>query len=574
MSARADVSPADMSPAAMSPADMSSADVSDASRDGRPVRLLFAGGPIHPVAGPDLPQAVAVAGDTILEVGSLADCRAALGRGHQEVDLASATLVPGFIDAHCHPLMLGQTDSWVDVSPARAPDIPALVKLLRQQAAVLPSGEPLRAYGYNHRALPERRHPGAADLDQAAADREIYVMNQSGHGGVLNSVGLAVHGITASTPDVPGGHIGRYPDGRPDGLVMDAACDLITGEGGVKLGRHGPNLHLPPAPGDAARWLAHAQRAFLAAGVTSLIDAQVSQREFTAYTHALADGRLHVRTGMRIISSYLPELLALGVGGPLGGDLLNVTGVKIYADGTLGGWTAWFPCGYHGEHETTGLLYHTPEELADIIARAHQAGLPTGTHAQSPGAIGLVVEAVEQVQGRLGRRVRHTVEHCGLPTPELVQRMARAGIQPVMQPAHHASFGDGVLAAVGEELGQRYNPAGDYLALGMLPALSSDAPVTPPDPLGAIRAAVTRRTGAGVPLGGSQLRLNVASALAAHTVAAARAAGTAMRVGSLEPGKLADLTVLDADPLRMAPAQLDRVRVAQTWIGGTLRYQR
>jgi predicted amidohydrolase YtcJ len=151
--------------------------------------------------------------------------------------------------------------------------------------------------------------------------------------------------------------------------------------------------------------------------------------------------------------------------------------------------------------------------------------------------------------------------------------MARAGIQPVMQPAHHASFGDGVLAAVGEDLGQRYNPAADYAALGLLPALSSDAPVTPPDPLGAIRAAVLRRTGAGVPLGGSP-GLDPAAALAAHTIAAARAAGTADRVGSLEPGKLADLTVLDTDPVAAAPKQLDDIAVTQTWVGGTLRYQR
>ena len=240
----------------------------------RPARLLFAGRPIRPVTGPDLPEAVAVAGDTLLEIGSLADCRDALGRGHQEVDLAGATLIPGFVDAHCHPLMLGQTSTWVDVSPARAPDIPAIIKLLRQHATLLPPGTPLRAYGYNHRALPERRHPTAADLDQAATDREIYVMNQSGHGGVLNTAGLARCGITASTPDLTGGHIGRHADGRPDGLIMDAACDLLTGADGVKLGRHGPNLHLPPAPGEAARWLDNAQRAFLAAGVTSLVDAQ------------------------------------------------------------------------------------------------------------------------------------------------------------------------------------------------------------------------------------------------------------------------------------------------------------
>jgi predicted amidohydrolase YtcJ len=541
---------------------------------GRPPRLLFAGGAIHPVTGRDRPEAIAVVGETIADVGSLADCRDALGREHREVDLAGATLVPGFVDPHCHPLMLGQTATWVDVSPDRAPDIRALIKVLREQAAHLPPAVPLRAYGYNHRALAEGRHPTAADLDEAAADREIYVMNQSGHGGVLNSAGLARCGITASTPDIPGGQLGRYPDGRPDGLVMDAACDLLTGPEGVKIGRHGPNLHLPGAPGEPGRWLDHAQQAFLAAGVTSLVDAQVSRRELTAYTEAVAEGRLRVRVGLRVLSSYLPELLGLGLTGQLGGDLLDVTGVKIYADGTLGGWTAWFPCGYHSEPQTTGLLYHSAEELADIIASAHMAGLTTGTHAQSPDAIGLVVDAVEQVQARLGSRVRHTVEHCGLPTPQLVRRMVDAGIRPVMQPAHHASFGDGVLAAVGEEFGRRYNPAGDYAALGLLPALSSDAPVTPPDPLGAIRAAVSRRTGTGVLLGGTELRLDPATALAAHTIAAARAAGKAHRVGSLEPGKLADLTVLDHDPVGAAPDQLDNVHVTQTWVGGQRRYQR
>ena len=207
------------------------------------------------MARPSRVEAVAVRGHRILAVGSVAECRDALGRDHRELDLGGRCLLPGFVDAHCHPLMLAQPSSWVDASVEAAPSIAALVALLRRHAATLPPGLPLRAYGHDYRAIPEFRHPTASDLDGAATDREIYVMNVSGHGGVLNSFGLAVHDINAATPDVDGGRIGRDPDGRPDGLVWDAACDLLTGPDGVKIGRHGPNIHLPEPPARMAHLL-------------------------------------------------------------------------------------------------------------------------------------------------------------------------------------------------------------------------------------------------------------------------------------------------------------------------------
>lgn len=530
---------------------------------------VIAGGPIRAMTGGAEPEALAVDAGAILAAGSLEDCRRALGGSASEFDLAGRTLLPGFVDAHCHPVMLGETWSWIDVTESAAPDIPALQDRLRERLADLSPEVPVRAFGYNHRRLRERRHPTAAELDEVAGDREIYVMHASGHGGVLNSFGLAAHGIDASTPDVESGEIGRDAAGNPNGLVMDAACDLLTGIGGVKVGNHGPNFHLPNPPEVLDGFFADAQRAFLRHGVTTLVDAQVTRRELETYRRAVGRGELQVRVGMRILSAFLDEALSLGVGGPLGGDRLDIVGIKLYADGTLGGCTAWFPCGYHCDPSQHGILYHTPEGFADLMLRCHRAGVQTGTHAQSPDAIAMTLDSIEAAVGACdGRTIAHTIEHCGLVSDQDIARMLGLGVRPNMQPMHHRRYGDAAVEAVGEELGCRYNPAGLFAKAGALPTISSDAPVAEPDPLAAVAAAVDRTTVGGQLLGDPELALDVPTALLAHTRGGAEVAGLAGRVGSLEPGKLADFVLLTDDPLNATPRELTEIEVSETWVGG------
>jgi predicted amidohydrolase YtcJ len=541
-----------------------------AVRPGPPdARLLFAGGPILTMVGAGRPTALAVRGDRIVAVGSLTECRDALGAAAREVDLAGRCLMPGFVDAHCHPLMLAQTDGWLDASPEAAPTIDALVDLLRARAAEMPPGVPLRAYGHDYRRIPEFRQPRATDLDRAATDREIYVMNVSGHGGVLNSFGLAAHGITSATPDIDGGHIGRGPDGSPDGLLWDAACDLLTGDDGVKIGRHGPNIHLPESPARLTQLLEDAQATFLRAGVTTVVDAQVTRREMETYLRWRAAGSLRVRIEMLVLSALLDDVLRLGIVERLGDDWCAIAGIKLYADGALGAGTAWFPEGYANQPDQHGQLYHEPAAYQTLVRRAHAAGLQTATHAQSPGAIGMVLDAIECAQRSTPRDdARHRIEHCGLPTDAQVERMARLDVVPVVQPGHHEAYGDGVIRSVGRELGERYNPMGSFARAGVRFALSSDAPVARPHPLRAIRAAVDRRTVSGTVLGGPELRIDVATALRAHTLDAAFATHRERMVGSLEVGKLADLVLLSADPLAVELSALDAIRVEETWVGG------
>lgn len=532
-------------------------------------RRLFAGGPILTMAAAGRVEALAVDGERIVHAGTLEDCRSLLGAGRLEVDLGGRTLLPGFVDAHAHPLMLGQTSGWLDAGPGAASSIDALVALLEGHARTLPAGAPLYAYGYDHRRLAEGRHPAARDLDRAATDRDVYLMNASGHGGVVNSHALASHRIDASTPDVPGGEIGRDADGAPDGLLMDAACDLLTGPDGVKLGNHGPNFHLPSSTRDTAADLDRASDAFLRAGITTVLDAQVSRREMEAWITARDAGRLRLRVNALVISSLLDEVLGLGLVGRLGDDRLAFTGIKLYADGTLGGWTAYFPEGYPGAPRDHGVLYHEPAEYRELVRRAHAAGLQTGTHAQSPTAIGLVLEAVEEAQRTAPRPdMRHAIEHCGLPTDAQVRRMARLGVVPVTQPQHHRSFGDGVIAAVGRAVGERYTPLGLFARAGLPVVLSSDAPVNPPNPLLAVQAAVERVTVGGTTLGDPTLRVDVGTALRGYTIAGAWAIHREASVGSLEPGKLADMAVLGADPHAVPVERIGAIAVEETWLGG------
>ncbi|MEV5085681.1 amidohydrolase family protein [Streptomyces sp. NPDC056159] len=501
--------------------------------------------------------------------GTADDARAALGRVDRELELDGGLVHPGFVDAHCHPVMYGQALAWVDCRPERVPDIDTLVDVLREAARGLPAGVPVRGFGYEHRRLAERRHPTRHDLDRVADDREVYVMNASGHGGVVNSHTLRTCGITAGTPDPEGGSIGRFASGEPDGQLWDAACDLLTGPGGVKIGNHGPNFHLTEPDDVMADHLARAQEVFLAAGVTTVGDAQASRREMETYLRAQESGSLRMRVSAYLTSALLDTALELGVVHGFGGDLFRVQGVKFYADGTLGGWTAYFPEGYATDCCHHGQLYHSVEEYAEIVARAHRAGLQTATHAQSPYAIGMVLDAVEKAQADRPRPdMRHRIEHCGLPTDEQIERMGALGVVPVMQPQHHLRTGDGTLTAVGE-LGHRYNPAGRCLTAGVPVVFSSDAPVAPPAPLEAVSAAATRRTVLGTVLGDETLRLPVADGLHAHTAAAARALHREHAVGALAPGMLADFVVLDADPLHTAADELAGIGVRETWIGGS-----
>ncbi len=521
-------------------------------------------------------EAMLTAAGSILAVGTLAECEqvaASAGLTPVRVDHAGATIVPGFVDAHAHPLMYGQLLTWVDITPAKAANIPEIIELMREAAKQLPAGVPLRGFGYEQRNLAEQRHPTRHELDQIATDREVYIMNASGHGGVVNTFTFEKFGVTRDTPNPEGGEFFRDADGELTGELSDAACNVLTGLHGVKVGHHGPNFHLGDEPAEHQRQLDLVQREFLRGGVTAIGDAQVSKREFAAYLEMADRGALNMRVSMYFLSHLLDQVVDLGFTGPFGNAFLSAAGIKLYADGTLGGWTAYFPDGYLGDPCRTGQLYHEPREYTELVRKAHGAGLQTATHAQSPIAIKMVVDAIEQaLADRPDADARHRIEHCGLPTPEEIARMAELGIRPVNQTQHYYNWGEGVEQAIGTP-GERFNPLGEFRDAGVPITISSDAPVAEPRPLEAIQAAVTRVTRRGHKLGEDSLRISAAEALRGHTLEGARTLGREAEFGSLEVGKRADFVVLGQNPLDVDGADIAAIPVRETWVDGAVQFR-
>ena len=522
---------------------------------------------------PALPGGVAIVEKRIIAVGSNDAVRAAAPADARVIDVGGGSILPGFIDPHNHLAFTGAELASIDVRFPGVASIADLAARIAEAAERAPDGSWIRAVGLNPELFPDGRLPTRWDIDEATRVHPVLVQHMSGHHVLANSVALESRGLRDDATDPEGGRLLRDDRGRLTGYCLDAAQALVVPPG-VDIGHHGPGFHddspLEEVVGDIERGSA----AYLAAGITSIVDAQVTRRELSGYRAARERGLLGVRVTAMPISSQLDEYESLGIAGPLGDDRLAIGPMKFYADGALTGGTAAFTTPYGPKGEFTGSLYWASEPAFQAaIARAHAAGWQIGVHAQGDRAIDRVLDAYDGALMRHQRADhRHRIEHCGGPRPEQLDRMARLGIIAIGQPRYFWDAGDAWLAVFDADRAHRLQPYREMIDAGVQFALSSDAPVASYRPLDTIAAAIQRRTVSGAGIGPDQ-SLTVEEAVRACTLDAATSYFADDRLGSLEVGKLADVVVLDGDLFATSPQRIADLGVDMTLVDGEVAYR-
>jgi hypothetical protein len=518
-------------------------------------------------------RAMLVRDGRIAAVGGPGEIRAAAGPGAQVARLDGATVIPGLIDAHCHVADIGYLAAGADCSQLSAPDIPAIQARLREASGRTPAGSWVTGSGYVEYQLREGRHPTRADLDQAVPDRPAVLYHTSLHACVLNTAALRAAGFEDQQPDPPGGAFGRDGEGRLDGVVFEGPMfalfehnlrDDITRMGAA----------------ERARLMERAGQRLAALGITAACDADLRRDTFAAFAEADQAGALHQRVYGLVVHDQVDWLLADGLQGRHSGRLATEA-VKIWADGGMSSRTAAIHGTYPVPPHGSGILFFSRDELTAMVRDFDARGFQVAVHAQGDRAIGTVLDAYAAVLttppgaagpvagGRNPRR--HRIEHAGAMYPALTARAAELGIVIVSQPGFLSALGDGFAAAFPGHADQLY-AFGSWRRAGLTVAGSSDAPVISAAPLLGVRDAVTRRTGGGQVLGPGE-RLTVREALALYTTEAATAMHREGEIGSLQPGRLADFAVLDANPLQADPARIAGIQVLATVVDGTPTYQ-
>jgi predicted amidohydrolase YtcJ len=517
----------------------------------------------RPLAG-----AVAVREGRIVAVGDEGAAAAQLGPDAARVELGGRTMVPGLIDAHNHMACTAETFFAVDAGPRSVASIAELVAAVAVAAQSTPPGAWIRGFGMDWTRFAEGRRPTRWDLDEAGGDHPVVVLHVSGHYALVNTRALTDRGLTEAATDPAGGSLERDASGKLTGLLLDSATNLVL-QSSVDICGHGPNIHTAIETEQLAGMIGEASRRYLAAGLTTICDPQVTSREMKAYRLARNQGDLPIRTVMLPLSHQLDEFQAIGLVGPMGDNHLRIGAMKFYTDGAITGGTAVFsqPMGARGQYP--GTLYHQPAELASLLRTAAGAGWQLAIHTMGDRAMGIMLDAVEAAMAAApDGDVRHRIEHSTWPTHEQLVRIARLGMVPVTQPGSIAELGD----IWRDHLGERVHhamPLRDQLELGIRPAISSDAFVQSYRPLDTIAAAMQRITPSGFEVGPDQ-RITVEEALAAHTINAARALHLEDRIGSIEVGKLADFAVLDGDLLATPADAIRSLPVWMTVVGGEI----
>ncbi|WP_227378557.1 amidohydrolase [Haladaptatus halobius] len=524
-------------------------------------------------------EALAIVNDRIASVGASEEVETAIGSNTQVIDLDGRAALPGFIDTHLHIPMGGRRMAHVNARSPPNESIADVLDRLAAHAEETPTGEWIFVSGYNLGLVweAEGRHVNRWDLDEAAPSNPVQVNSVGGHtGSIYNSVALERAGIDRDTPDPePPAVIERDEDGRPSGLVSEQA-EFSLHETIPDESREDRKEHVKRAIRQLLKW-----------GVTTAHDAKTTPEDLKIYQELHRESDLHVRIGMMVQgdagsdlgadgTDVLSRLTETGIETGFGSDQLFIVGVKYFMDGAFTGRTAAMDEPYVGEEvpedspQYEGLLHISPEYFADRVKTAYEAGLRICVHGQGDRGMDHILDAYQDVLDS-DENHRFRIEHGGLTKPEQLDRIAELGVCV----SSSISFLGSDVSRNWVYWGKKRMPwtyaIRELQERGVPTAANGDWPVATGDPRVGLRTAVTRQTVTGETVGSNQ-RVSIEDALRLYGPDAAYLGFNEDEKGTLESGKLADVTVLSEDPRSVTPEILGDLNVEYTIVGGEVKY--
>ncbi|MGZ8349585.1 MAG: amidohydrolase family protein [Allosphingosinicella sp.] len=477
------------------------------------------------------------------------------------------TLIPGLIDAHGHVMGLGFNAIQLDLSDTTS--LEEAQRRIAAYAAANPTPRWIVGRGWNQERWGLGRFPTAADLDAVVADRPVWLERIDGHAGWANSTAMREAAVDARSAAPEGGRIersGRGANAAPSGIFVDAAMELVQ--------RAVP----PPLPVQRDHAFVRAQEILLSNGLTTVADMGTGMEDWNVLRRAGDEGRLNVR--ILSYASGIDNLTAIAGVRPtpwLYDGRLRMVGVKLYFDGALGSRGAWLKQPYRDAPGQSGLPLVSDTVLGNLMSRAAMDRFQVAVHAIGDRANAELLTAIEDLSDTYEGDRRWRIEHAQIVDPADLARFARHGIVASMQPVHQTSDMQMAEARMGLDRLQ-----GAYAWRSMLDnrvplAFGSDFPVENPNPFHGLAAAISREDATGNPPGGwqPQQRLTVEEAFAAFTRGAAYAGFAEDRLGTLEPGRLADFLFIDRDIFALEDQrQIRGTQVLETWLAGRKVWER
>ena len=505
-------------------------------------------------------QALAIFGDRILAVGSNEEILRLGSTLTRRVDLQGLTVTPGFIDAHSHPGPSGRrhlTD--IDCS---LDSIAKIKDAVYKKASALKAGEWVLGFKYDDTKTQEGRYLSRQDLDEASPNHPVFITHRGGHTAFVNTLALTKTKVDENTPNPNGGEYEKDPvSGKLTGRILENAMyvfEQFRPEVTDEMWVDGVNL--------ISDMLARA-------GITSVTDAGGSPQDLDAYQAAYKQGSLKTRIYCHIRGLGIYKMMTAGIRTGLGDKWVRVGAMKTAIDGSISERTARLSQPFIGSDDDFGMLTSTPEDLYEICSDAHQGGWQLGVHSNGDVGIDITLGVFERLQKEHPvADPRFRLEHCTVINDDLVRRIKALDAIPCPFSTYVYWHSEKMKFYGAERLNQMF-ALRSFLDADIKVTQTSDYPPGPYEPMMALQSSVTR-VGYDGQLWGPKQRITVEEAIKVGTLHGAYASFEEHEKGSITPGKLADLTVLGADPTQVDPMKIMDISIEKTMVGGSWVFEK